>query len=89
VDDVTVVWMEDDNLHHLLVDNADRGITPEDVEAVLMDPDTAVVAMPNGHDLYTGRTAMGYLRVIAMGEREVYPKTAWWCSEDDWREAHE
>jgi len=88
VDERQVVWEADDNLRHLLVDNADRGITAEDVEAVLKDPATAIAPLGNGHDRYTGRTVSGRaLQVIGMGEREVYPKSAWWVTEDEWRRA--
>ncbi|HEX3604344.1 MAG TPA: hypothetical protein VH134_00345 [Candidatus Dormibacteraeota bacterium] len=88
MDETEVVW-DEDNLYHLLVTNADRGISPEDVETVIKDRTTAVDPLGNGHDLYTGSIGDRYLQVIAMGEREVYPKTAWWCDQARWRRAHE
>jgi hypothetical protein len=84
-----IVW-DDDNLHHLLVERADRAITPEEVEEVLLDEDTAVLRARRGRDRYVGRTSAGrFLEVIALGELDVRPETAWAISEERWRAAHD
>ena len=83
-----IIW-DEDNLHHLQVDRAHRGITVDEVEEVLGDADTAVLAVRAGRDLYIGRTTAGrFLAVVALGESEVRPETAWVVTEDRWREAH-
>lgn len=83
-----VVW-DEHNVRHLLVDNARRGITVEDVEAVLLDPDTSVHMLTTGYQLSTGRGLNGRpLVVIAVGDHEIYPVTAYWVSERRWRNAH-
>jgi hypothetical protein len=84
-----IVW-DEHNLHHLLVERAERGITPEDIEHMLADPDTVVRTLPTGADLNIGRTPSGRpLAVVTIGMSELYPKTAWWVSEKTWRRAHE
>jgi hypothetical protein len=86
---VRIVW-DEHNLHHLLVERAERGITPEDIEHVLTDPDTAARALPTGADLNIGRAPSGRpLAVVTIGVAELYPKTAWWVSEKVWRRTHE
>ena len=86
---VRIVW-DEHNLHHLLVERAERGITPEDVEHVLTDLDTMVRPLPAGGDLNIGRAPSGRpLAVVTIGVAELYPKTAWWVSEKVWRRAHE
>ena len=87
--DPDIAW-DEENVRHLLVDNADRGISLEDVEAVIRDPETDVDPQPSGYDFYTGRGVDGRpILVIALGEREVRPRTAIRISEDRWRSAHE
>lgn len=80
--DRIIVWDDPEdpagNTHHLLVTNADREISLEDVEHVINHPDTYVEHQPTGYDIYLGPALDGKrtLLVVAMGEREVYPKTA-------------
>lgn len=84
-----VVW-DEHNLFHLTVERAHRGITPEDVEHVLRDPDTRVRPLPSGADLNIGRAPNGRpLAVVTVGVNELYPKTAWWVDEKTWRRAHD
>ncbi len=84
-----IVW-DEHNLHHILIERAERGITPEDIEHMLADPDTAVRSLPTGADLNVGRASSGRpLAVVTIGKTELYPKTAWWVSEKAWRRAHE
>lgn len=84
-----IVW-DEHNLFHLLIERADRGITPEDVEHVLTDPETRVRSLASGADLNIGRAANRRpLAVVTVGVSELYPKTAWWVSERTWRRAHE
>ena len=84
-----IVW-DEYNLHHILIERAERGITPEDIEYMLADPDTAVRSLPTGADLNIGRAPSGRpLAVVTIGVAELYPKTAWWVSEKAWRRAHE
>jgi hypothetical protein len=84
-----IVW-DEHNLHHLLVERADRGITPEDVEYMLMDPETVVRRLENGAELNIERAPNGRpLAVVTIGVAEPYPRTAWWVSERVWRRAHE
>ena len=86
---VRIVW-DEHNLHHILVERAERGITSEDVEYMLGDPKTVVRQLPNGADLNIGRATNGRpIAVITIGVAELYPKTAWWVSEKAWRRAHE
>jgi hypothetical protein len=84
-----IVW-DEHNLHHILIERAERGITPEDIEHMLADPDTVVRPLPTGADLNIGRAPSGRpLAVVTIGMSELYPKTAWWVSEKAWRRAHE
>jgi hypothetical protein len=88
VDQITVVW-DTANRYHITVERASRGISEDDVEDVLMDPETVAKPRPDGRDLYVGRTRTGRpLAVEAMGEREIYPTKAWPITEDRWRRAH-
>jgi len=87
--EVRIVW-DEHNLFHLVVERAERGITPEDVEHVLADPDTRVQRLSSGGDLRIGRAPSGRpLAVITIGVTELYPKTAWWVTEKIWGRAHE
>jgi len=71
-----VVW-DEDNLRHLLVEHAERGISVADVEAVIRDPETDIDPQPSGYDFYTGRGVdRRPILVIALGDREVRPRTA-------------
>ena len=84
-----IVW-DEHNLHHLLVERAERGITPEDVEHMLADANTVVRPLASGAALNIGRAPNGRpMAVITIGVAELYPKTAWWVSEKAWRRAHE
>jgi len=84
-----IVW-DEHNLHHLLVERAERGITPEGVEHLLMDAETVVRRLESGADLNIGRAPNGLpMAVITIGVAELYPKTAWWVSERVWRRARE
>ena len=80
--DRIIVWADPEdpkgNAYHLLVENAHRGISLEDVEHVINHPDTQVERQETGYDIYLGPAPDGtrMLLVVAMGEREVYPKTA-------------
>ncbi len=81
---------DEHNLHHILVEQAERGITPEDIEHLLGDPNTVVRPLPSGADLNIGRAPNGRpMAVITIGVAELYPKTAWWVSENVWRRAYE
>ncbi|MGH2364669.1 MAG: hypothetical protein ACRDHX_08460 [Chloroflexota bacterium] len=88
-----VVW-DDENLHHLLVERADREITCEEVEEVLTDPETRHEEARDGRRLAIGRSQAGRplagrpLAVIVIGERELRPSTAWQITEERWREVH-
>jgi hypothetical protein len=85
MEQITVVW-DDRNRYHITVEHAERGISEDDVEDVLRDPRTQVTALPTGYDLYIGRTRSGrLLRIVAMGEREVYPRSARPMPEQRWR----
>ncbi len=87
--ELRIVW-DEGNLHHLLVERADRAITPEEVQEVLMDPFTVVEPGRHGRDRYLGRTASGRcLAVIGLGDEEVRPETAWEITEKRWRAAHD
>ncbi len=87
--ELRIVW-DDDNRHHLLVERAHRGITEEEVEEVLLDEDTAVLDARHEGDRCVGRTGAGrFLEVIALGENDVRPETAWEISEERWRAAHD
>ena len=87
--DRIVIW-DDRNTYHLLIERAHRHITQDHVETVLLDPDTATVQRPSGHDFYIGRIPPDrVLAVIAMGEREIYPLTAYWVPRARWRKAHD
>jgi hypothetical protein len=84
-----VVW-DEDNLRHLLVEHAGRGISVADVEAVISDPQTDIDPQPSGHDFYTGRGVdRRPILVIALSDREVRPRTAIRISESRWKEACE
>lgn len=84
-----IVW-DEANRHHLTVERAHRGITEEQVEEVLLDEDTAVLGARQGRERYVGRTSAGrFLEVIALGEVDVPPETAWEISEERWRAAHD
>lgn len=84
-----IVW-DEHNLFHLTVERAARGITPEDVEHVLTDPETRVQRLASAANLNIGRAPNGRpLAVISVGVNELYPKTAWWVSEKTWRRAHD
>lgn len=86
---VQIVW-DEHNLFHLIMERGHRGITVEDVEHVLIDPDTRSRALPTGADLHIGRGPTGRpLAVITVGVAELYPKTAWWVTEKTWRKAHD
>lgn len=86
---VRIVW-DEHNLHQLLVERAERGITSEDVEHILMDAETVVRRLESGAYLNIGRAPNGRpMAVITIGVAELYPKTAWWVSERVWRRAHE
>lgn len=83
-----IVW-DEHNLHHLLVDNAQRGISVEDVEAVLNDSETVAMPRPSGAELHIGRAPSSRaMAVVTIGDQEIYPKTAWWTSERSWRRSH-
>jgi hypothetical protein len=73
------------NTWHITVTNAHRGISCDDVEAVLCEPETEITPLPSGRDRYLGRLRGRPVVVIAMGEREVYPVTAIWINEAKWR----
>jgi hypothetical protein len=84
-----IVW-DEHNLYHILVERAERGITPEDIEHLLADPNTVVQPLPSGADFNIGRAPNGrVMAVITIGVAELYPKTVWWVSEKVWRRAHE
>lgn len=83
----TIVW-DDENIRHLLIDRADRDITIEEVEEILTSPDTVRQPARAGRDRYIGRTAAGrHLAVIAIGDLEVRPETAWAITQSRWRNA--
>ncbi|MDQ2742425.1 MAG: hypothetical protein M3Z66_09045 [Chloroflexota bacterium] len=87
--EVQIVW-DEHNLFHLLTERGHRGITVEDVEQVLTDPDTRSRTLPTGADLHIGRGPTGRpLAVITVSVAELYPKTAWWLTEKTWRKAHD
>src|SRR5207247_2150920 len=87
--ELRVVW-DRYNRFHLLVERAYRGISIEDVERVVTDPDTRVQPLPTGGHLRIGRAPNGrFLAVVTIGVSELYPKTAWWASEGAWRRARE
>lgn len=87
--DIRIVW-DEYNLMHLLVDRAERGISIEDVEHVLTDPDTRTRRLPTGAEMHIGRALSGRpLATVTFGVAELYPKTAWWVTERIWRIAHD
>ena len=81
--DRIIVWDDPEhpegNAYHLLIENAHRRFSKEDVAHVINHPDTYVEAQPTGYDIYLGPAPDGKrtLVVVAMGEREIYPKTAY------------
>jgi len=84
-----VVW-DDENLHHLLVERAARGITCEEVEDVLIGPDTTIASAKYGRRLAIGKTEPGRpLAVIFVGDLERRPYTAWQIPEQRWRQSHD
>jgi len=87
--DSQIVW-DEHNQTHLLVDRADRGITVEDVEHMLTDPDTRTRPLATGAELHLGRALSGRpLAVVTVGVNELYPKTGWWITQKAWRQAHD
>jgi len=83
-----VVW-DEENIDHLLVQRADRGITCEEVEEVLTDADTKYKEAREGHRLAIGRSKAGRpLAIIVIGEQELRPSTAWQITEERWRQVH-
>jgi uncharacterized DUF497 family protein len=73
------------NTHHITVAHSERGITVEDVEAVLRDPATLKMDLDSGYDRYIGRVGNRYMYVVALGVDEVYPVSARWMADAEWR----
>jgi uncharacterized DUF497 family protein len=83
-----VVW-DEANLHHLLVERAERQISCEEVEDLLTDRETVQEEANEGRWLAIGRTRSGRpLAVVCIGQQEVRPYTAWQISEQRWSAAH-
>ncbi len=75
---------------HLLVERAPRGISVEDVEHVLTDPDTRTRSLSTGADIHLGGAPSGRpLAVVTIGVAGLNPRTAWRITEKAWRRAHE
>ncbi|MGI8825536.1 MAG: hypothetical protein ACR2JC_07815 [Chloroflexota bacterium] len=86
---VRIFW-DEHNLFHLLTERAHRGITVEDVEHVLTDPDTQSRTLPTAAGPLIGPGPTGRpLAVITVGVAELYAKIAWWVTEKTWRKVHD
>ena len=80
-----VIW-DADNLHHILVEHADRGVSRQEIDEVLLSPDVDRRPARHGRWWMTGRTAAGRLiRVIVLGVREMRPEAAYPLGEERWQ----
>ena len=69
-------WTEDGNMQHI----SQHGVTPEEVEEVVLDPERTSTSRTSGRPIAFGYTSGGrYLAVIyeQIDESTVYPITAY------------
>lgn len=82
---VEVVW-DEDNIRHLLEERGNRQISLDEIEDVLRDPNTIKQRARSGRWRYIGKTRAGRcLAVVAIGNEQLRPETAWQTSEKTWR----
>jgi hypothetical protein len=86
VGEIRIRW-DEENLYHLLVERADRGILVAEVEEVLLDPATKVVRwhLDGRWDRIGVTRAARPLQVRGLGVFELYPETAWPVSRREWQ----